>query len=54
MRYEFFDVNDSIAWTSVSMPVIAVRNGGRPIVISGSSSANIAVALGLMTTSFLC
>ena len=54
IRYEFFEVKDSIAWTSVSMPVIAVRNGGRPVVSSGSSSANIAVAFGLMITSFLC
>ena len=54
MGYAFLQTNDSIACTSVSIPVIAVTNGGQVRVISGSSRAKSAVALGLMMTSFLC
>ena len=54
MGYAFLHTNDSIACTSVSMPVMAVMKGGQVRVISGSSSAKRAVALGLMITSFLC
>ena len=38
----------------MSRPVIAVMNGGHVRVMSGSSSAKSAVALGLMMTSLRC